>query len=399
MVQIAFLSLGYLALFDFYGGVGLLLQERIGDIEPTHKAVVLAIVAGVAALCVLFANPIGGALSDRTTSPLGRRAPWLLVGSVTGGLASLVLARAETIVGVAVAACAALAAINLYQAALAALIPDAIAIRLRGRASAAIGAASVVGWALGTQIVATWPHGLVAVALLASGVFLTAVVLTVFLARSQPEALPISDPADARESHAPRLNLRSVFTHDFARVFASRALMMFSYSVVLVYLLYVVEDFVHRPSHMTAASAVAEAVAVGGCFALVVAGLAGTFSDRHARYRLPAEVAGCVGGVALLIPVASQTWGAFLVFCAIEGGALGSFYAVDTALATLVLPDTRSVGRDLGILNIAATAPPVLAPIVAALVVGLVGYGGLFPVAAVGAIVAALSLRRVTSIQ
>ena len=42
----------------------------------------LALVAGVGALLAMFANPFFGRLSDRTTSRLGMRRPWMVIGLV-----------------------------------------------------------------------------------------------------------------------------------------------------------------------------------------------------------------------------------------------------------------------------------------------------------------------------
>ena len=48
----------------------------------------LALVAGVGALVSMVGNPIFGRLSDRTTSRLGMRRPWMVIGLVGGSSAS-----------------------------------------------------------------------------------------------------------------------------------------------------------------------------------------------------------------------------------------------------------------------------------------------------------------------
>ena len=44
----------------------------------------LALVAGVGALLAMFANPFFGRMSDRTSSRLGMRRPWMVIGLVGG---------------------------------------------------------------------------------------------------------------------------------------------------------------------------------------------------------------------------------------------------------------------------------------------------------------------------
>jgi MFS family permease len=65
-----------------YAGVGtVLLPLQIERIDRAHKIAVLGLVAGVSAVFALVFNPVGGALSDRTRSRFGRRAPWLVAAS------------------------------------------------------------------------------------------------------------------------------------------------------------------------------------------------------------------------------------------------------------------------------------------------------------------------------
>ena len=52
----------------------------------------LALVAGVGALLSIFGNPFFGKMSDRTTSALGMRRPWLIIGLVGGSLGILIVA-------------------------------------------------------------------------------------------------------------------------------------------------------------------------------------------------------------------------------------------------------------------------------------------------------------------
>src|SRR5215475_10830697 len=67
------------ALSALFAGVGtVLLPQQVENIDQPHKVAVLGVVAGVSAVFALVFNPIGGALSDRTRSRFGRRAPWLI---------------------------------------------------------------------------------------------------------------------------------------------------------------------------------------------------------------------------------------------------------------------------------------------------------------------------------
>src|SRR5439155_22867430 len=54
----------------------------------------LALVAGIGALVSMIANPFFGRMSDRTSSRLGMRRPWMWIGLVGGAVGILFLSLA-----------------------------------------------------------------------------------------------------------------------------------------------------------------------------------------------------------------------------------------------------------------------------------------------------------------
>ncbi|MEV7237014.1 MFS transporter [Streptomyces sp. NPDC051020] len=124
--------------------------------------------------------------------------------------------------------------------------------------------------------------------------------------------------------------------------------------------------------------------------------LGGLLSDRLGR-RKPLIAASCLlSAVTMMIPVVKPDWTGMLLFTALTGVSFGCFMAVDTALVTLVLPSAADAARDLGVLNMANAGPQIVAPFVAALVVGSLGYNGLY---AVGALIIALGALAVAPIK
>jgi Na+/melibiose symporter-like transporter len=78
-----------------------LIPAQVTQIDPLNTASSLALVLGLGAAGAMIGNPLAGALSDRTTSPLGRRRPWLLVGMAGAALGLFALANSHTILWVA----------------------------------------------------------------------------------------------------------------------------------------------------------------------------------------------------------------------------------------------------------------------------------------------------------
>src|ERR1700744_4795567 len=78
-----------------YAPIQVLLPEQVASLHdhitkngvPSGAdAVLLSVVMGEGAIASLVANPVVGALSDRTTHPRGRRHPWTLGCALTAAL-------------------------------------------------------------------------------------------------------------------------------------------------------------------------------------------------------------------------------------------------------------------------------------------------------------------------
>jgi MFS family permease len=128
--------------------------------------------------------------------------------------------------------------------------------------------------------------------------------------------------------------------------------------------------------------------------------LGGKLSDRTGRRKIFVLTASVVYGLALFVIAVASNFSGFLVGMAISGLGFGVYAAVDLALVVDVLPDKRSVAKDLGVFNIAGALPFSIAPAIAPaiLVIGGGSYGVLYMVAGVCAIIGAaaiLPVRRV----
>src|SRR5699024_11703925 len=79
---------------DLWGAVpGILLALQVERLDPAQKVANLALVTTCGALVSMLAQPVAGLISDRTRSPHGRRAPWMVAGTAAG--AALMVVRSE----------------------------------------------------------------------------------------------------------------------------------------------------------------------------------------------------------------------------------------------------------------------------------------------------------------
>jgi MFS family permease len=99
----------------------------------------LALVAGIGAFVAMFGNPFFGRMSDRTSSRLGMRRPWMVIGVVGGTLGVAIVSFAPNIQVVLLGWCIAQLFFNAMLASLAAVLPDQVPVAQRGTVSGVLG--------------------------------------------------------------------------------------------------------------------------------------------------------------------------------------------------------------------------------------------------------------------
>jgi len=389
------------ALSALYAGIlTVLLPLQVEHIDRAHKVAALGVVSGVSALFALVFNPIGGALSDRTRSRFGRRAPWLVAASVAVVVTLALLGRAGTVLLVAVVWCLAQAVANLYQAPLSAVIPDRVSRQRRGAASAVAGVSSVLGGVAGVGLASQFT-GHLGWGYLTLGVLLAATAAYFVVSTADAPAAGLPRPRDTRNLAARLADFLSALRHrDFALVFTSRAGAILGYYLVISYELYILTDYIALPGRMRPAQGVTILAAISAVGALLASAIAGPVSDRLDRRKPFVVISSAVAGAGCVLPVLSPTFTTIEIFAAFAGIAFGCYLSVDAALVTLVLPRSEDAARDLGVLNIANAGPQVLAPLLAALIISHAGgYRTLFIAGGCCGIASALAVLPVRSVR
>ncbi|MGW1867100.1 MFS transporter [Streptomyces mauvecolor] len=359
-----------------YMGVGsVLLPTQIAEIDPANKVAVLGVVGGVSAVFATAFNPIAGALSDRT----GRRNPWILGGALASLALLALLGSAHTALLIGIGWCLVQATMNVYQAAVTAVVPDRIPVARRGTASALVGLGLPIGGTVGVLIASRTADQPRLGYLLLGAVVAGAAVLLTSRCPDVPGTAPAAPAVAVPRRERAAAFLSALSHHDFRWAFIGRALMVLGYFSVVGYQLYILDDHITLPANLDppAAMAILTPVAMGS---MAVSTLAGGFlSDRWNRRKIFVSMSATLAGLVMAVPVISPTWTGMIVFSALNGLAFGCFMAVDTAVVTLVLPRAEDAARDMGVLNIANAGPQIVAPFVAsAVVTALGGYTPLF---------------------
>ncbi|MEV6162087.1 MFS transporter [Streptomyces sp. NPDC052052] len=381
-------------------GTQILLPSQVADIDPDHKEASLALVFAVGAVCTVIANPLFGALSDRTRSRLGRRRPWIIGGALVCAASLVFLAFQTTVAGLVVGWVVAQLSFTAALATAIATVPDQVPVPQRGKASALAGVGQLSGPLLGGVVATVLLTG-VRAGFLAMAVLVLVLVLPFGLVNRDPEHEDERRFSLAEFARNFWINPRR--HPDFAWAWLSRLLITLTLAMGIGYLQYFLRDAVHYERlfpDSTVEKGVVVLVAVFTLSSVVPTLLAGWLSDRSGRRR-PAVCAGgltmAAAGVVLCL---FTSWSAALVASGLLGAGYGMFVAVDQAMVTQLLPTDADRAKDLGIVSLANSASNMLGPVIAApLVTSAGGYPLMYGVAAVFAVCGALLIWRIRSVR
>ncbi|MDC2953310.1 MFS transporter [Streptomyces gilvifuscus] len=382
----------------WFGPLQILLASQAKDFAPgtgMSKETMLAWVTGIGAAVSLVANPLFGALSDRTTSRRGRRTPWIVAGAAGGALSLLLLAGAGGLWTMTLGWCLVQLTLNAAFAAVTAAVPDQVPRLQRGSVGGWLGAAQILGVVSGTGL-ATLAGGTGA-GYVACAVFTLAGVLPYVLGHPDLRLGPADRPAWSWRSFLAGFWLSPRRYPDLGWAWLTRFLINLSNALVLLYLLYYLRDRLH---HHDPEQGVLVLTAVNGLTLLATVVVGGVWSDRVGRRKPFVIWSGVLMAVATGALAGWQTWPGAVVAAAVLGIGFGVFTSVDFALMTDVLPAALDRGKDLGVINVANALPQVAAPALAApIVTYLGGYRVLYVVAAVIGLAGAVLVGRIRGVE
>lgn len=379
----------------FFGPINVFIAQQATGIDEANKEAIASLVLGCGAAVSLVANPLFGALSDRTVSGFGRRSPWVLAGSILATAALLALSGATAVALMVLFWCLVQLGANAAYAAITAAIPDRVPVLQRGGVGGLAALGQTVGILLGSVFGAVVSGNLVV------GYWLCAAAL---LLSVLPYLFHRNDPPLSRELRPPfswgsflRGFWISPARHpDFAWAWLTRFLVNVCNQLSIVYLIFFLTDVI---KHENPALGVLTLTGIYAALVMITAVIAGPWSDRVGK-RKPFVIASSVMiAMAGLTMAFFPVWTGALIGAAILGIGFGAYQAVDFALLTQVLPQAADRGKDMGVINVAASLPQVFATGLAYLAVTQFGgYGTLFTTAAVIGLLGAVFVVKIKGV-
>jgi MFS family permease len=341
----------------------IVIQNQIDAVVPkASQGTAIGLAVSVGGLFAMTVPPIVGAISDRLTTPVGRRRPIMIGGTLLTLPGLLVLATAQSYGQIIVGYAIVQFFFNAAGAAFAGIIPDVVPAQDFGRASGFL--ATMVQLGSGAGLFA---NGLFTGAHLDRWIYLAfAVVMVLSLV---PTTLAAAGegihPPPPRESKplgaAIHEFFRPMLGGDFAWVIFTRFFVSAGITAVAYYLNNFFRDVVgvSDPGQFTS---------YWFLVVLLVAipfGLAGGyFSDRMKKRKIFVFASGGFQAFVALGFIAFFPKAMPIVFGlgAAYGIGYGLYYAVDWALACDTLPDRSSAAKDMGLFHIALTLPQFVVP-------------------------------------
>ncbi|RZT66490.1 Na+/melibiose symporter-like transporter [Microcella alkaliphila] len=348
------------------------------------RAQSLAIITSIGVVLTMLIQPIVGVFADRTRTRWGRRAPWILFGTLAGALLLSLMRFAPTIALLAIVFMLTQAVLNSAVGPLMTTVADRMPENRRGTASALGGFGNFFGGLLG---------GLAAGALFATIGLDFYFILAAFVAFAGVMFVLIARDRSSKDLVVAKFNWKAFFVgftialrnRNYRWVWVARILLTFGYTVSTALSLYMLQSYVRPALSQIEATQLAPLLLLTGVPVTIIAVfIAGKLSDKLGKRRIFVIVASLLMAASMIIPIVWPTVPGLFLQAIVGGIAFGIYLPVDQALFIDVLPDKRAAGRDLGVAGLGSNLGQALGPILAGAVVAVTGgYVGIWITAGV----------------
>jgi MFS family permease len=380
----------------FFGPINVFIGQQAISIDAVNKEAILSLVTGCGAAVSLVANPLFGALSDRTVSGFGRRAPWVLAGAVLATAALLAMSGATAVALMVLFWCLVQLGANAAYAAITAAVPDRVPVLQRGGVGGLAAMGQTVGILLGAVFGAVVSGNFMVGYTMCAAALLFS-VLPYLLHRDDPPLPRAARPPFTWTGFLGGFWISPARHPDFAWAWLTRFLVNVGNQLTIVYLLFFLRDVI---KHENPAVGVLILTGIYAVMVMITAVVAGPWSDRVGKRKPFVIGSSATIATAGLIMAFFPVWPGALVGAAVLGVGFGAYLAVDFALLTQVLPQAADRGKDMGVINVANSLPQVFAPLLAFLSLQFLGgYVTLFTTAAVIGLLGAVFVVKIKGVD
>lgn len=346
---------------------------RITELAPGHEEV-LGYITGTAQLVYLVVSPIIGIWSDRTRSRLGRRTPFIFLGSGIGLAGLVVIGLAPDLLIVGAGWVLGMSGWSIAGAAIQTLQADKLPEQQRGKVSALTGLMTQIAPVIGIGIAHAVSSSTFLIFLIPG---LVGAVLLALLPIFKPEG-------SSRElDRGSDVTVRSIVASygfsvrkypDFAWNWLGRFIFFIG-----LYFNTTFGTFFYAQRLDLPVREVAGIVATIGMLGVVAAAagalLGGFLSDRLKRRRLFVLLAAVLFVAGAVTEAFAWSLPQLIIGAVIMQMAIAVFATVDQAIIFAIIPDRSEAGRYMAVVSFAQKIPSAVAPLLASVVITIGAVG------------------------
>lgn len=330
-----------------------------GYVGDARSGTTMSVINAAGALLATLAQPLFGALSDRTMHPWGRRRPFIFVGILLSAAILVWMGSTTSVWEFGLAFFCLEIVANFGAAPYQALIPDIVLPQQRGTASGYMGlmnqAAIIVGVLLPSHL------GVRATFEVLAALQIVGMVVTL---AGVPEV-----PLKVRIPFAWKPFLKAFWLSprdypDWWWVFGTRLLVLLGFATLEYYLYYYLVYVQHLTNPNGYLVQILLLVTVGSLLSVLTAGW---LSDRLQRRKIMVTLGGLFMGLAAMGFVLAHSLTLILALAFLFGVGYGTYLSTDWALAVDVLPKTGNAAKDMGLWAISQTISQTIANILGGL--------------------------------
>lgn len=378
----------------------LFLPSLIQKLDAPNKVSLVALFSTCGMIVAAISNMIAGAFSGKTKSKYGKRAPWIIGGSFIFMLSMIGASFASNVSFLLITWMIGQAALNFIVAPMVAWI-DFAPEDGKGTTSSAYGG---LGMALGNNgfnVIGALFLSQFRLGFIVFGIFTFVGVLIASLIVHEPSNLDETS-TKKKEKFSLKKKVKLIFPswqigRDYYLALIGKMFQGVGNFAITGYILYIMTDFLHRGNQTQSSIQLVNMIML--IFGILMGLVAGPLSDKFKMLKLPVGLSTILLAIAPLSLFFLRNNTGIILYALAAGLGMGLWNALDNLLNLKVIPDQNRVAFFLGVYNLGNTITQAIAPVLAAAVISLFGYSGIFIVSFIFSLIGGISMLSIKSLK
>ncbi|KRL53696.1 MFS transporter [Furfurilactobacillus rossiae] len=379
----------------------LFLPALIQHLNAANKVNLVALFSTCGMIVAAISNMIAGALSDRTKSRFGKRAPWILGGATVFMLSMILASFATNIPYLLIAWMIGQSALNFIVAPMVAWL-DLAPKDGRGTASSAYGG---LGMALGNNgftVIGALFLSQYRLGFILFGIFTLIGTLIAVLIVHEPSSTEDVKHQEKKGSTFSFKEITQIFPkwaigRDYYLALIGKLFQGVGNFAITGYILYIMTDFLHRGSNTQSSIQLINTIML--IFGILMGFVAGPISDKFKILKFPVAFSTIFLALGAITLFLLRNNVGIIVYAFSAGIGMGVWNSLDNLLNLEVIPDPNRVAFFLGVYNLGNTVTQAIAPVIAALVISWFGFSAIFIVSFIFSLVGGISMLCIKSVK